>query len=113
MFYPAVIDAPLSWHKMTGGIESERVGYLLDVGCFRIGVTEARAQWAIRRIDDKIRERRVYLGELREGLGRLQFLAGPLEQVRPFLGPLYAWASAGPRYACLCSPSGLASSGSP
>ena len=26
MFYPAVIDAPLSWHKMTGGIESERVG---------------------------------------------------------------------------------------
>ena len=99
MFFLAVIDAPLSWHKMTGGIESEWVGYLLDVGRFRIGVTEARAQWAIRWIDDKIRERRVCLGELREGLGRLQFLAGPLEHVRPFLGPLYAWASAGPRYA--------------
>ena len=39
------------------------------------------------------------LGELREGLGRLQFLAGPLEHLRPFLGPLYAWSCAGPRYA--------------
>ena len=39
------------------------------------------------------------LGELREGLGGLQFLAGPVEYVRPFLGPLYAWASIGPRFA--------------
>ena len=39
------------------------------------------------------------LGELREGLGRLQFLAGPMEYIRPFLGPLYAWASIGPRFA--------------
>ena len=38
------------------------------------------------------------LGELREGLGRLQFIAGPVEFIRPFLGPLYAWASAGPRH---------------
>ena len=37
--------------------------------------------------------------ELREGLGRLQFIVGPLEHIRPFLGPLYAWAAAGPRYA--------------
>ena len=39
------------------------------------------------------------IGELREGFGRLQFLAGPMEYVRPFLGPLYAWAAIGPRYA--------------
>ena len=53
--------------------------------------------WATRWLEDKIREQRVRLGELREGLGRLQFLAGPLEHIRPFLGPLYAWACAGPR----------------
>ena len=38
------------------------------------------------------------MGELREGLGRLQFVGGPLEHIRPFLGPLYQWASAGPSY---------------
>ena len=31
-------------------------------------------------------------------MGRLQFLAGPLEEIRPFLGYLYAWSCAGPRY---------------
>ena len=36
---------------------------------------------------------------MRQGLGRLQFIAGPLELLRPFLGPLYALASALPRYA--------------
>ena len=39
------------------------------------------------------------MGELCEGLGRLRFVAGPLDHLRPFLGPLYAWVSAGPRYA--------------
>ena len=99
MFLLAIINAPLSWHKMAGGIESEWVGYLLDVGRFRIGIAEARALWVARWLDDKVREKRVCLGELREGLGRLQFDAGPLEYLRPLLGPLYAWACAGPRYA--------------
>ena len=53
----------------------------------------------MRMLDDRIRERRVCLGEVREGLGRLQFVAGPFEHLRPFLGPLYAWASAGRRWA--------------
>ena len=30
-------------------------------------------------------------------MGRLTFVAGPLEHLRPLLGPLFAWASAGPR----------------
>ena len=64
-----------------------------------MGISESRAAWAVRRIEDKLRERKVKLGELREGLGRLQFIAGPLEHIRPFLGPLYNWACGGPRYA--------------
>ena len=71
----------------------------LDVGRFDIGVTEKRAQWAIRWVQDKVLEGAVRLGELREGLGRLQLVAGPLDNLGPFLGPLYAWVSAGPRYA--------------
>ena len=70
----------------------------MDIGRFAIGISESRIQWSLRWLDDKICERRVRLGELREGLGRLQFVAGPLEHVRPFLSPL-AWACAGSRWA--------------
>ena len=99
MFVLAVIDAPLAWHKVGGGVQSEWVGYFLDVGRFEIGISESRAAWAARWLEDKAREKAVRLGEMREGLGRLQFIAGPLEHLRPFLGPLYAWSCAGPRYA--------------
>ena len=77
----------------------EWIGYLLDVGRFEMGVSASRAAWASRWLIDKATEGNVRLGELREGLGRLQFLAGPMEYIRPFLGPLYAWASIGPRFA--------------
>jgi hypothetical protein len=94
-----VLGTPLAWHKLHGGETLEWIGYALDVGRFELGVTEKRTQWAIRWVQDKVREGSVRLGELREGLGRLQFVAGPLDHLRPFLGPLYAWVSAGPRYA--------------
>ena len=94
-----VVGTPLAWHKLKGGQSVEWIGYALDIARFEIGITEKRVQWCVRWIEDKIREGRVRLGELREGLGRLQFVAGPLEHLRPFLGPLYAWASAAPRYA--------------
>ena len=35
---------------------------------------------------------------MQQGLGGLQFITGAVEFFRPFLGPLYAWASAGPRF---------------
>ena len=99
MLVLAVLNAPLAWHKVGGGIQSDWVGYYLDVGRFEVGVSEARARWVVAWLEDKARERAVRLGELREGLGRLQFVAGPLEHLRPFLGPLYAWSCAGPRFA--------------
>ena len=94
-----LIDVPLSWHKVRGGEQVEWIGYWIDVGQFEIGVSASRAAWAVRWLTDKATEKTVRLGELREGLGRLQFLAGPVEYIRPFLGPLYAWASIGPKYA--------------
>ena len=94
-----ILGAPLAWHKLKGGVAVEWIGYALDLSRFELGVTEKRTQWAIRWIEDKIRERCVRLGEMREGLGRLQFVAGPLEHLRPFLGPIYGWVSAAPRYA--------------
>ena len=73
-----VLGTPLAWHKLKGGAELEWIGYALDVARFEIGISESRVKWAIRWITDKIREGAVRLCELREGLGRLQFVAGPL-----------------------------------
>ena len=36
---------------------------------------------------------------MKEALGRLVFATGPLEHLRPILGPLFAWAAGGPRFA--------------
>ena len=73
---------------MRGGVQLDWSGYWLDLGLFELG-SEGRAAWAVRWLTDKARERRVRLGELHEGLGRLIFVAGPLEHLRPLLGPLF------------------------
>ena len=98
LYILAILNTPLKWAKVRGGVQLEWIGYWLDMSRFEIGISQSRADWAIRWLGDKARERRVPLGELREGLGRLTFVAGPLEHVRPLLGPLFAWASAGPRF---------------
>jgi hypothetical protein len=98
MFVLVLLNVPLSWRKVHGGVEAEWIGYWLDIGRFELGISASRAAWASRWLADKSTEGRIKLGELREGLGRLQFVTGAIEFLRPFLGPLYAWASAGPRY---------------
>ena len=80
----------MKWEKVRGGVQAEWVGYPLDLGRFEIGITKSRAVWAVRWLTDKATERRVPLGELRDGLGRLTFIAGPLEHLRPLLGLLFA-----------------------
>ena len=55
-------------------------------------------------IQEKLRGHLIPIRELREGLGRLSFVAGPLEVVRPFLGPLYAWVAACPPGSCPALP---------
>ena len=99
LFVLVVLGVPLAWHKMRGGIEEEWIGYWLDLGKFELGVSAKRAAWAVQWLDDKAREGRVQLGGLLQGIGRLGFITSAVEHLRPFLGPLYAWASAGPRYA--------------
>ena len=43
MFILALLNAPLAWHKVGGGIQSDWVGYFLDVGRFEIGISASRA----------------------------------------------------------------------
>ena len=99
LFVLVVLGVPLAWHKVRGSIETECIGYWLDLGRFELGVSQARAAWAVSWLEDRAREGRTQLGELLQGIGRLGFITGAVESLRPFLGPLYAWTSAGPRYA--------------
>ena len=71
----------------------------MDVGRFELGITASRAAWINCWLTEKVAEGRMQLGELREGLGRTGFAAGPIEHIKPFLGPLYASASAGLQFA--------------
>ena len=99
MFVLVVLAVPLAWHKVLGGVEAEWIGYWMDLGRFELGVSAARAAWSSNWLDDRVREGRAQFGELLQGVGRLGFITGAVESLRPFLGPLYAWASAGPRHA--------------
>ena len=99
LFLLQVLGTPLKWSKVRGGVELEWVGYWLDYSRFMMGISEARAVWVRNWLDSKVRERRVALGELKEALGRLVFVTGPLEHLRPMLGPLFRWASVGGRFA--------------
>ena len=98
LYLLVILCAPLSWKKVRGGVEAEWIGYMLDVARFELGISAKRAAWASRWLRDKSVEGTVRLGELREALGRLQFITGAIEFFRPFLGPLYAWAAAGPKF---------------
>ena len=88
LFVFVVAAIPLSWKKVKGGQQVEWISYALDLGRFQMGISMSRAAWASRWLEDKATEGSIRLGELREGLGRLQFIAGPVEYIRPFLGPI-------------------------
>ena len=36
--------------------------------------------------------------KLKEALGRFVFATGPVEHLRPMLGPLFSWSASGPRH---------------
>ena len=75
-------------------LETEWIGYRLDVQPLTVGISKARVRWVMSWIEKIITDRHVLVSTFREGLGRLGFVEGPLEQLRPFLGPMYAWSSA-------------------
>ena len=91
-----ILGVPIAWHKVRGGIERDFVGYWVDVARFRVGLSERRAAWLVKWLRDQAAARAIGSREFREGLGRLGFAAGPLVGLRPYLGPLYAWAAVVP-----------------
>ena len=102
-----ILGVRLSWKKVRGGIESDFVGYWLDVRNYHMGLSEGRAAWIQKWATEQVMAGSVLLQSLSEGLGRLGFASGPLPWLRPFLGPFYAWTSACPPGAFLPLPAML------
>ena len=84
LFILVVLGAPLAWHKVRGGIQSEWVGYALDVGRFAIGISESQIQWAVWCLEDKIDENRIQSANFAKVWGGCNSLRGPWSTCAPF-----------------------------
>lgn len=100
----AAFGIPLSAKKVRGGLRMEWIGYELDLSELKIGASERRLAWARNWCAETADAEVVLIRRLREGVGRLSFLAGPIQLLRPFLGPVYAWIAACPAGACIAPP---------
>ena len=90
IFMMALIGIPFRWKEFKGGTEINWIGYWIDVRSFR----EKRAAWLVNWLRAQLKEGRVDMQNLEAVLGRLCFAVAPVEYLRPFLAPIYAWVAA-------------------
>ena len=88
------LGSPFKWSKQRGGQVTEWIGLTTDYGRYSLGLSERRATWLCSWIRGILATGMVSGREFAGGLGRLSFAAGALPWEKPFLGPLFAWASA-------------------
>ena len=93
LFLFELLEIPITWAKVKGGTEVNWIGYYLNVATFGRGINESKQKWIMNWVDEKLKQGGVVGRELKSVLGRLSFVAGALRHVRPFLAPLFSWAS--------------------
>ena len=96
---------PFSEKKWRGGLQLDWVGYWIDYGRFKLGISEKRCQWIIRSVESM--EGDGWLVDVRrfhELHGRLGFMSQVLVWMRPFLAPGYAWLAVVKKGAVLALP---------
>ena len=90
----SVLGVPFAWHKFSGGGEHTWIGYSLCVAKRTVGISLSRADWVIGWIRKTRSDGLVRVGDLRSVLGRLSFAFSVIPLLKPFLGPINAWAAA-------------------
>ena len=90
----SALGVPYKWNKFRGGLVVQWIGYEIDWEKGLLGISEKRAAWLVDWLTSKVTEEVVDLADLSAVVGRLGFATGPLEFVRPFLAPVYAWVAA-------------------
>jgi hypothetical protein len=98
IFFLSALGVPWRWDKGRGGTEVDWIGYWVDLWKGRLGISVKRAQWLSQWMAKQTSEGATDMADFVAVLGRLCFAMGPLEYLRPFISPLFAWAAAvGPR----------------
>ena len=103
LFY-TILGIPFAWGKAGGGLTYEWIGFRMDLTLFEVGLAESRRKWLTEWRQETLDKKAILVQHMADVLGRLQYIALVLDQLRPFLGPLYAWVAATPGGACLRLP---------
>ena len=82
------MGVPLSEEMFGGGQEVAWIGYEINFRTGAVGISEKRAKWLIRWMENCLTTLRIDLFDLIAVLGRLSFAMGPLDFMRPFVAPL-------------------------
>eukprot|EP00971_Amphidinium_carterae_P166072 3291681-Amphidinium_carterae.1 len=85
-----LLEMPVSWHKVRGGMQVPWIGYEIDFRAPAVGVSASKVAWIQKWFGERRRDPWVSSSEFQAVLGRLCFVAGVLVHTRPLLGPLYA-----------------------
>ena len=88
-----LIEVPISWKKVRGGVVVHWIGYQLDVQSFEKGISSKKVKWMKNWLEKHLKAEGILGRDLKSALGRFSFVAGALPHVRPFLGPLFAWSA--------------------
>ena len=93
LFCLELFEVPIAWKKVRGGLVVHWIGYQIDVQNFSKGISEKKVKWIVEWLERHRASGGVTGRDLKSALGRFSFVAGALQHVRPFLGPIFAWAA--------------------
>ena len=94
VFFLSALGVPWRWDKGRGRTEVDWIGYWVDLWQGRLGISVRRAQWLSQWMAKQTSGGITDMADFVAVLGRLCFAMGPLEYLRPFIAPLFAWAAA-------------------
>ena len=91
--YLVVLGLPFAWKKFGGVSVLSWVGFEICLQSAKIGLSEQRARWLCRWLDDSVSTGWARIADVSAVLGRLSFGLTALGHFRPFLRPVYAWVA--------------------
>lgn len=83
LFFMDLCEVPLSWKKVREGTVVHWIGYQIDVGKFKKGISEKEVKWIREWMEKHLALGGVLGRDLKSALGRFSFV----------LGPLFAWSA--------------------